>query len=83
MYVSNELNSKLDEIIKQFEVALRTYLADKITEKFSNKNNFKNYLEDLKNNHSSSTIIFSSKIEAILKEFIRNYTIMSPFVKTT
>jgi len=74
MYVSNELNSKLDEIIKQFEVALRTYLADKIIIKFSDENSFKNHLEDLNNNHHSSSIIFSSKIKAILKEFIKNYT---------
>lgn len=74
MYVSTQLTFKLDEIIKSFEVALRSYLTDKIKPKFLTDDNFKQYLEELKETQEASTIIFSSKIENILKNFITNYT---------
>jgi len=73
MYVSTQLTFNLDEIIKSFEVALRSYLADKIKPKFSSENDFKNYLINLKTTQMSSTIIFSSKIESILNTFINKY----------
>ncbi len=73
MYVSTQLTFNLDEIIKSFEVALRSYLADKIKPKFSSENDFKNYLINLKSTQMSSTIIFSSKIESILNTFINKY----------
>lgn len=37
MYVSNNLLFKLDEIIKSFEVALRSYLLTSLQEKFKMK----------------------------------------------
>jgi len=73
MYVSTQLTFNLDEIINSFEVALRSYLADKIKPKFSSENDFKNYLINLKTTQMSSTIIFSSKIESILNTFINKY----------
>ena len=74
MYVSTQLTFKLDEIIKSFEVALRSYLTDKIKTKFLTNDSFKQYLEELKETQEASTIVFSSKIENILKNFITNYT---------
>jgi len=74
MYVSTQLTFKLDEIIKSFEVALRSYLIDKVKPKFSTDSEFKQYIENLKNTQEASIILFSSKIESILKNFIRNYS---------
>jgi hypothetical protein len=74
MYVSTQLTFKLDEVVKSFEVALRSYLTDKIKPKFSTDNDFKQYLEDLKDTQEASSIIFSSKIEMILKKFINDYS---------
>lgn len=73
MYVSTQLTFKLDEIIKSFEVALRSYLINKIKPKFSNSNKFKNHLELLLSQQTSSSIMFSSKIENILKNFIAKH----------
>ncbi len=38
MYVSTHLTFKLDEIVKSFEVALRSYLANKTQPMFNDEN---------------------------------------------
>jgi hypothetical protein len=59
MYVSTKLNFKLDEIIKSFEVALRSYLGAYLEPKFSSELEFKQYLEQLKSKQGSSSIVCS------------------------
>ena len=45
MYVSTSLTYQLDKIVKLFEVALRSYLSDKISTMFNTKDELKSYLE--------------------------------------
>lgn len=52
---------------------MRSFLADKIEPKFSNANDFKQYVISLRANHIPSSIVFSSRIDAILKNFIKDY----------
>ena len=73
MYVSTQLNFKLDEIIKSFEVALRSYLSSKLKPMFTSESEFKKHLELLKSKHNSSSIVLSTRFENILKNFIKDY----------
>ena len=45
MYVSTSLTYQLDKIVKSFEVALRSYLSDKISTMFNTEDELKSYLE--------------------------------------
>lgn len=74
MYVSTKLSFKLDEIIKSFEVALRSYLAIKIQPMFSDEESFKMHLTILQTKQQPSSIVLSSRFDAILKNFIKDYT---------
>jgi nucleoside-triphosphatase THEP1 len=73
MYVSTKLSFKLDEVIKSFEVALRSYLATKISPMFDSEDDFKTYLINLQGKHQPSSIVLSSRIDTILKYFIKDY----------
>ncbi len=73
MYVSTRLNFKLDEIIKSFEVALRSYIGCNLQPKFSSALEFKQYLIALKSKQGSSSIVLSTRFESILKSFITDY----------
>lgn len=72
MYISTQLSFKLDEIIKSFEVALRLYLSEKILLTFNTKEEFINHIKNLQKHNNPSSIMFSSKIDSILKNFINN-----------
>ena len=83
MYVSNNLLFKLDEIIKSFEVALRSYLLTSLQKKFKNENELKEYLINLQKTQQSSSIMLSSKIESTIKDFIKNYKDLYNFIINT
>ena len=67
MYVSTSLTYQLDKIVKLFEVALRSYLSDKISTMFNTKDELKSYLEDLQFKQESSSIVLSGRIKIYLK----------------
>ena len=46
-YLSNNSLFKLDEVIKKFEVAFRSYISEEITSNFSNEKIFYDTLEQL------------------------------------
>ena len=73
MYVSTSLTYQLDKIVKLFEVALRSYLSDKISTMFNTKDELKSYLEDLQFKQVSSSIVLSGRIENLLKTFVKDY----------
>ncbi|WP_282166374.1 hypothetical protein [Shewanella japonica] len=73
MYVSTKLNFKLDEIIKSFEVALRSYLGAYLEPKFSSEQEFKQYLEQLKSKQGASSIVLSTRFESILTSSISDH----------
>ena len=73
MYVSTSLTYQLDKIVKLFEVALRSYLSDKISTMFNTKDELKSYLEDLQFKQESSSIVLSGRIENLLKTFVKDY----------
>lgn len=84
MYVSTVLTFKLDEIIKSFEVALRSYLATEIEPKFSDENNFKTHLKSLQSSQQPTSIVLSSRIDSIITSFISDYkNIYSLFQKAS
>ena len=72
MYVSTSLTYQLDKIVKLFEVALRSYLSDKISTMFNTKDELKSYLEDLQFKQESSSIVLSGRIENLLKTFVKD-----------
>ncbi len=73
MYVSTSLTYQLDKIVKSFEVALRSYLSDKISTMFNTEDELKSYLEDLQLKQESSSIVLSGRIENLLKTFVKDY----------
>jgi hypothetical protein len=77
MYLSIQSSHKLNEVILNFEVAYRSFIAEKILNVYPAENDFKNALDKLSTETQKSSVIFShrfsSKINAVKKDFQKNY----------
>lgn len=69
MYISVEQSLELDKIIKTNEVALRSFIADVLNDKFSDHAKFKMALESIS---ISDAIIYSNRFQAKIKKFVAN-----------
>lgn len=80
MYLSIQSSHKLNEVILNFEVAYRSFIAEKMISVYPTENDFKVALDKLSTETQKSSIIFShrfsSKINAIKKEFQKNYKVL-------
>lgn len=80
MYLSIQSSHKLNEVILNFEVAYRSFIAEKIISVYPTENDFKSALDKLSAEIPKSSIIFShrfsSKINAIKKECHKNYKVL-------
>lgn len=68
MYLSVSKTFSLDEIIKSFEVGFRSFIAHKLKNKYSNKDEFKSALIVLESKNLASAAIFSKKNQAKIKK---------------
>ena len=68
MYLSPALNNELDKIVKNFEVAYRSYIADKVITNYPTKELFGNYIEGLLNATNVTSIVQTGKFEGKLKK---------------
>ena len=77
MYLSSKSCFKLDEIIKSFEVAYRSFVVDILTQKFLTESDFFAAINDLANSYTSNSVMYSqkyaSKIAQIQKESSKHY----------
>jgi len=80
MYLSIQSSHKFNEVVLNFEVAYRSFIAEKIIQTYATENDFKDALITLSNETQKSSLIFShrfsSKISAIKKEFQKNYKVL-------
>ncbi|MCY8152839.1 hypothetical protein, partial [Bacillus paralicheniformis] len=72
MYLTPSQNNELDKIVKNFEVAYRSYIADKIIGQYSTIKSFENAIDGLLDTTSASSLIQTSKFEAKLKKIKMN-----------
>lgn len=72
MYLTPNLNNELDKIVKNFEVAYRSYIADKVTSRYPTNNDFSNYIEGLLNTTTVTSVIQTGKFEGKLKKIKSN-----------
>lgn len=68
MYLTPKLNNELDKIVKNFEVAYRSYIADKIINQYPSKDHFINYIDGLLNTTTATSVIQTGKYEGKLKK---------------
>ena len=77
MYLSTSNNYKLDEIIKGFEVALRSFVVEIIKVNFPNETAFESALTNIISKTMPSSLMnssnYSSKLAKIKKEFRANF----------
>ncbi|TAE15597.1 MAG: hypothetical protein EAZ95_08500 [Bacteroidetes bacterium] len=80
MYLSIQSSHKLNEVVLNFEVAYRSFIAENMVIKFPTENDFKIVLEDLSTKTVQTSIIFShrfsEKIKAIKKEYKKHYKVL-------
>jgi len=73
MYISTADTKLLDSIIKDFEVAFRSYIADCIVQDLPNANSFKQQLDIINRTIEPSSIVNSDSIKEKLRKIIANY----------
>ena len=67
MYISVKQALELDKIVKSNEVALRSYIADVLSQIYDKPSGFKSSLESIS---ISGEVIYAQKFKAKLKMFI-------------
>lgn len=72
MYLSVDNCFQLDRIVKTFEVAYRSYVANKLLNKFPDEKSFNNGFSILFSNTSVNSIIGTSKIRNKLKKIVNS-----------
>jgi hypothetical protein len=77
MYLSNTSVNKLDNLIKNFEVAYRSYVVHEIKIQFGSENDFTRKLQEIFRSLGQSSILNSSKyrgkIQRILQDPVEHY----------
>lgn len=66
MYLSNKEISLLTDAVKYFEVGFRSYIAEIIINKYNTIDDYRNAVNEKRDNYVSSSIILSGRIEALL-----------------
>jgi len=67
MYLSVKSCHILDGIVKDFEVALRSYIAAKLKTIFSSEDDFRIGLKDIDEGLTASTVLLSNKFKSQVK----------------
>ena len=68
MYLSTDNSDKLDKIIKRFEVSLRSFVADSLTQFIKSSTELEIELDTLNQNIGFSSIIFSNEIKSKIEK---------------
>lgn len=80
MYLSIKSSHKLNEVVLNFEVAYRSFIAESMIKKFPTELDFKNSIETLAIDFKQTSLIFShkysSKIMSLKKDYAKNYKIL-------
>lgn len=74
MYLSVKSCHYLDGIVKDFEVALRSYISKKINEFCKNDEEFRKALELIDNGLSSSSLLLTNKFKSQVKATLKDYS---------
>lgn len=86
MYLSNNSIHKLDNLIKDFEVAYRSYTVDTIKRKFPSEVSLENHLKQLQLQLNQSTLLnstkYKQKINYILSDFTKHYETITSCYQT-
>lgn len=72
MYLSVSQCDQLDMAVKSFEVAFRSYVANRIVSELNTEAVFCSKIAELDNSIEQSSIILSGKMKSLLKKIIRN-----------
>lgn len=72
MYISTESSFELDKIIKSFEVAYRSHIANKLKAQFPTEALFKAAVESADNAINASSIVLTHKYKAKIAKIKRN-----------
>lgn len=72
MYISVKKCFDLDEIVKSFEVALRSFISATMITKYTTVNDFEAALKHLESKFESCAVIFSTKNQAKIKKLLSN-----------
>ncbi|WP_342441998.1 ATP-binding protein [Lysinibacillus sp. FSL K6-0057] len=72
MYLSQIQNNELDKIVKNFEVAYRSYIAEKVFLSFTSELLFEQQINNLLSTTSQTSIIQTGKFESKLKKIKAN-----------
>ncbi len=72
MYISTQRCFDLDEVVKSFEVALRSFIAETMITKYPTCNDFKVSVDVLDSKFTSCSVIFSPKNQAKIKKLLSN-----------
>lgn len=72
MYLTPSQNNELDKIIKNFEVAYRSYIADKFISQYSTISSFETAIDSLLTATTASSLIQTTKFEAKIKKIKAN-----------
>jgi Cdc6-like AAA superfamily ATPase len=72
MYLSVENCYKLDRVVKSFEVAYRSYVSEKLINKFPSLESFTVGIRDLNNQMGHVSVIGITKIKGKIKEICNN-----------
>ena len=73
MYLSIRANHQLNTIIVDFEVGLRTYVAKTLLSSFRTDVDFHTHLKNLTATPTCSSVIFSHRFDAKIKDMLRNF----------
>lgn len=78
MYLSADSFFLLDSIVKKFEVAFRSYVADELILKITDKNRFKDEINEIEKTFNLTSFIlatrYKSKIVKLKKEYEASYS---------
>jgi GTPase SAR1 family protein len=73
MYLSVQSCISLDEIVKDFEVAYRSFVVDILIQKFPDEASFELAVDELSKNYVPSSVIYTAKYAEKLKQIKRRY----------
>lgn len=75
MYLSSDSFFLLDSIVKKFEVALRSYVADELILKIPNKTEFKDEINEIEKTFSLTSFILASRYKGKISKLKKEYEI--------
>lgn len=73
IYLSAKSCSMLDNVVKAFEVAYRSFVASMIINKFNSKDEFEQAIKKLSTTLAPSSVVYSRKISEKIRKIEKNY----------